>query len=60
MNIYRDLAPCAGACDHRTVTDILGNPKVYVVMLILCLLLAGHYYTSHFTKRVSMPQGYLG
>ena len=40
--------------------EIFANPKVYVVMLILCILLAMHYYTSYFTKRQNLPQGYLG
>ncbi len=42
------------------MNEYLGNPKVFAVMLLLCLLLAGHYYTAHFTKRLKMPQGYLG
>lgn len=42
------------------MSEIFANPKAYGVMLILCLLLAGHYYTQHFTKRIKMPQGYLG
>ncbi len=40
--------------------DLLGNPKVYAVMLILCLLLAGHYYTAYFTKRMNLAKGYVG
>ena len=42
------------------MSEIFANPKIYVVMLILCILLAMHYYTSYFTKRVKMNQGYLG
>lgn len=40
--------------------SLLGNTKFFAVMLILCLLLAGHYYTARYTKKIHMGTAYVG
>lgn len=47
-------------CEDLGVDSLLGNPKLYAVLLILCILLAGHYYTAHFTKKIHLGTGYVG